>query len=105
MVFETYTTNDYSFHFNEEYNPRRLPQTHNDIYYHRMQEQSSHQPQEEPSLQHITMSNINLNSKGESYHEFVYSPLLPKTLSNTDKETNGNSVSVMDYLKRLFCCG
>lgn len=101
MVFETYTTHDYSFHYNDEYNISRPPKTHYDISYHRMQEQ-----QQESSIQNINMGNILRNNKGEPYYEVAYSQMLPKTSSvsllNTDKE-KGNSI--IDILKQWFCCG
>jgi len=97
MVFETYTTNDYSFHYNEEYNPRRPPQTHNDVYYHRMQERD---PNTEP--------NINPNNKSEArdaYCEFIYSPMLPKpSLPVNEIKGNSVSVSILYYISKWCCC-
>jgi hypothetical protein len=102
MVFETYTTYDYSFYPNRNYNPTRPPKTHNDIYYHRMQEQ-----QEEQLPANINMGIINSNNKGQQYYEFSYSPMLPKTSSkmsvSNDIKTKENSL--LNYFKHLFCCG
>ena len=95
MVSEIYTTYDYSFHCNSPYKPTRPPQTYNDILYHRIEER--------PNI-NINMANINRNNKGETYYEFAYTPMLHKTLPNTDnKEINENSV--ISYLKKWFCCG
>lgn len=99
MVFETYTTYDYSFHSNFDYNVTRPPKTHNDIYYHRIREK-------ETIPSNIAMGNINRNDKGEVYHEFIYSPMLPKTssnsLQNNDNGIKGNTLT--NYLMQLFCC-
>lgn len=97
MVFETYTTYDYSFHYNYGYDVKPPPKTHNDIFYHRLEER-------ENTIPSINMGKINRNNKGEAYYEYVYSPLLNKPSSNINtQEVKENSV--LYYVKRLFCCG
>jgi hypothetical protein len=90
MVFETNATYDYSFYYKQDNNIKPEPKTHNDVYYHRMQ-------QREP----IAEPNLNRNNKCEAYYEFVYSPMLPKSTPPVN-ETNENSV--LYYISKWFCC-
>lgn len=99
MVFETNTTYDYSFFSNQDSNVKPLPTTHNDVYYHRMQETANPNPNPVPN---INMSNINRDKNGEAYFEFVYSPMLPKT---TSKPIHKKEESIFYILKRCLCCG
>lgn len=91
MVFETYTTYDYSIYPNRDYDVKSTPSSHHDIYYQRMQER--------PANPVNAMGSITRNSSGEAYYEFVYSPMLPKTTKRIVKE-----ISVFDYLKKWLCC-
>ena len=92
MVFETYTTYDYSVYTNHrDYDVKPSPSSHHDIYYQRMQER--------PTNPVNAMGSITRNSSGEAYYEFVYSPMLPKTTKQVVKE-----ISVFDYLKKWLCC-
>jgi hypothetical protein len=100
MVFETNATYDYSFYYKQDNNIKPAPKTHNDVYYHRMQER-------EP----IAQPNINRNNNGEArdardardaYYEFVYSPMLPKPSPPLVNEIKGNSV--LYYISKWFCC-
>ena len=109
MVFETNTTYDYSFYYKQDSNIKPLPKTHNDVYYPRMQERANPNliPTSTPTLNtnpvsNINMSTINRDKNSEAYYEFVYSPLLPKTTSNS---TYSQEESVLCYMKRCFCCG
>ena len=91
MVFEVYTTYDYSFHCNGENIVKPPPTSHDNIYYQRMKEQPA-----------SAMGSVNRNSNGEAYYEFVYSPVLPK-LTPRVQEIKENSV--LYYIKQMFCCG
>ncbi len=101
MVFETNATYDYSFYYKQDNTIKPAPKTHNDVYYHRMQE---HEPIAEP--------NINRNNKDdareardarEAYYEFVYSPMLPKSSSRPPaNEIKGNLV--LYYISKWCCC-
>ena len=95
MVFEVYTTYDYSFHSNGGYDVKPPPTSHNNVYYQRMQEQETPKP-------NINMGSINRDKNGEAYYEFIYSPILPKSTYQV-QEIKDNSV--LYYLKQLFCCG
>jgi hypothetical protein len=92
MVFEVYTTYDYSFHCNGEnvVKPTPPPTSHNNVYYQRMKEQPA-----------SAMGSVTRNSNGEAYYEFVYSPVLPKPKSLVQEIKEH---SVVYYLKRLFYC-
>lgn len=94
MVFETYTTYDYSIYSNRDYDVKPPPSSHYDIYYQRMQER--------PTNPVNAMGSITRNSSGEAYYEFIYSPMLPKP-TDTIKEVK--TKSVLDYFKQIFCCG
>ena len=93
MVFEVYTTYDYSFHYNGEniVKPPPQPISHNNVYYQRMKEQPA-----------SAMGSVTRNSSGEAYYEFVYSPMLPKPISQVQEKKEH---SVVYYMKQLFCCG
>lgn len=92
MVFEVYTTYDYSFHCNGENIVKPSPTSHDNIYYQRMKEQPA-----------SAMGSVSRNSNGEAYYDFVYGPVLPKTKSLVQEIKEH---SVVYYLKRLFyCCG
>lgn len=103
MVFETNATYDYSFYYKQDNTIKPAPKTHNDVYYHRMQER---EPIAEP--------NINRNNKDdahdahdardarEAYYEFVYSPMLPKPSQPPVNKTMWNSV--LYYISKWCCC-
>jgi hypothetical protein len=90
MVFEVYTTYDYSFHHNGENNIKPPVTSYYNVYYQRMKEQPA-----------SAMGSISRNSNGEAYYEFVYSPALPKLTPHV-QEIKENSV--LNYLKRMLCC-
>jgi hypothetical protein len=104
MVFETNVTYDYSFYYKQNTNVNPSPKTHNDVYYHRMQESAN----PTPSLPHsMNMGSITRDKNGEAYYEFIYSPLYPKKAMTQaslygDQEVKRDGISY--YLKRWFCC-
>ncbi len=103
MVIETNVTYDYSFYYKQNTNVNPSPKTHNDVYYHRMQDTTTAIPTPPHSM---NMGNINRDKSGEAYYEFVYSPILPKKSIETSthhfQEISEKNMSY--YLKRLFCC-
>jgi hypothetical protein len=103
MVIETNVTYDYSFYYKQNTNVNPSPKTHNDVYYHRMQDTTTAIPTPPHSM---NMGNINRDKSGEAYYEFVYSPLYPKKSIETSthhvQEISEKNMSY--YLKRLFCC-
>ena len=111
MVFEVYTTYDYSFHYNPGYNVKLPPSVYDEVAYQRMEE--------------ITNKGaagiIQRTDSDEIYYESAYSPRLPnisiKTHSdyvayndsikhykmlNDKKEMKENCI--LFYLKEMFCC-
>jgi hypothetical protein len=103
MVIETNVTYDYSFYYKQNTNVNPSPKTHNDVYYHRMQDTTT----AIPTLPHsMNMGNINRDKSGEAYYEFVYSPLYPKkTIEKSTHHVQEISEKNMSYyVKRLFCC-
>lgn len=114
MVIETNVTYDYSFYYKQNTNVNPSPKTHNDVYYHRMQDTTPPIPipphsmnMSNMNMSNMNMGNINRDKSGEAYYEFVYSPILPKKSIETSmyhvKEISEKNMSY--YLKRLFCCG
>lgn len=103
MVIETNVTYDYSFYYKQNTNVNPSPKTHNDVYYHRMQDTTTAIPTPPHSM---NMGNINRDKSGEAYYEFVYSPLYPKkTIEKSIHQVQEISEKNMSYyLKRLFCC-
>lgn len=103
MVIETNVTYDYSFYYKQNTNVNPSPKTHNDVYYHRMQDTTTAIPTPPHSM---NMGNINRDKSGEAYYEFVYSPLYPKkTIEKSIHHVQEISEKNMSYyLKRLFCC-
>ena len=103
MVIETNVTYDYSFYYKQNTNVNPSPKTHNDVYYHRMQDTTTAIPTPPHSM---NMGNINRDKSGEAYYEFVYSPLYPKkTIEKSTQQVQEISEKNMSYyLKRLFCC-
>jgi hypothetical protein len=92
MVFEVYTTYDYSFHYNGGYDVKQPPTSHNNVYYQRMQEQETPKP---------NIGSINQGKNGEAYYEFIYSPILPKPSASAN-EIKGNSI--LYYISKWCCC-
>ena len=134
MVIETNVTYDYSFYYKQNTNVNPSPKTHNDVYYHRMQDTTPHIPIPPHSMNmgnmnmsnmnmgnmnmgnmnmgnmnmsNMNMGNINRDKSGEAYYEFVYSPILPKKSIETSMYhvKEISEKNMSYYLKRLFCCG
>ena len=118
MVIETNVTYDYSFYYKQNTNVNPSPKTHNDVYYHRMQDTTTAIPTPPHSMNmgnmnmgnmnmgNMNMGNINRDKSGEAYYEFVYSPLYQKkTIEKSTHQVQEISEKNMSYyLKRLFCC-
>ena len=108
MVIETNVTYDYSFYYKQNTNVNPSPKTHNDVYYHRIQDNTTAIPTPPHSMNmgNMNMGNINRDKSGEAYYEFVYSPLYPKkTIEKSTQQVQEISEKNMSYyLKRLFCC-
>ena len=108
MVIETNVTYDYSFYYKQNTNVNPSPKTHNDVYYHRMQDTTTAipTPPHNMNMGNMNMGNINRDKSGEAYYEFVYSPLYPKkTIEKSIHQVQEISEKNMSYyLKRLFCC-
>lgn len=108
MVIETNVTYDYSFYYKQNTNVNPSPKTHNDVYYHRMQDTTTAipTPPHNMNMSNMNMGNINRDKSDEAYYEFVYSPLYPKkTIEKSIHHVQEISEKNMSYyLKRLFCC-
>ena len=110
MVFEVYTTYDYSFHYNGGHGVKPPPSVYDEIAYQRMEETTN-----------TGAGVIKRNNSDEIYYESAYSPRLPNVsiktyddyvayndsikhykMLNDKKEMKENCI--LFYLKEMFCC-
>lgn len=110
MVFEVYTTYDYSFNYNSDYNVKLPPSVYDEVAYQRMEE-----------IANKGTGIIQRTDSDEIYYESAYSPRLPNISIKTYSEYDAYNDTIKHYkmlndkkemkencllffMREMFCC-